>query len=134
MPLRHDLADIYTLTKDDLLQLDRFRYFCQKLIDAIADKNSRRCCLRPGIRHVGVQTAIDLGHFAASKNFPAPPSTNSNRSTVSAKLWPKFAAWFADPDNEALLEKFAALGVQRFEKKQGKLMGKTLSSPARSLA
>ena len=36
-----DLADIFTLTKDDLLKLDRFADIsAQKLISAIADKKS----------------------------------------------------------------------------------------------
>jgi DNA ligase (NAD+) len=34
-------------------------------------------------------------------------------------------AWFADPDNEALLDKFVELGVKpHFQKKSGKLVGK----------
>ena len=66
--LVNDLADIYRLTKDDLLRLERFAEIsAQKLIDAIAAKKQpalERFLFGLGIRHVGAQTAIDLAnHF-----------------------------------------------------------------------
>jgi DNA ligase (NAD+) len=59
-----DLADIYKLTKEQLLELDRFADIsAQKLVDAIAEKKTpklERFVFGLGIRHVGIQTAIDL--------------------------------------------------------------------------
>ena len=125
-----DLADIYRLTKDDLLKLDRFADIsAQKLIDAIADKKQpplERFVYGLGIRHVGVQTAIDLvNHFdSLEKLSRATIDELKSVDGVGEVVAESVAAWFADPDNETLLEKFAELGVQpQFEKKQGKLMG-----------
>ena len=66
--LVRDLADIYTLAKEQLLTLERFADIsAQKLIDAIAAKKQpplERFVYGLGIRHVGAQTAIDLvNHF-----------------------------------------------------------------------
>ena len=125
-----DLADIYTLTKDDLLQLDRFAEIsAQKLIDAIADKKQpplERFVYGLGIRHVGVQTAIDLvNHFGSLERLSyATIDELKSVDGVGEVVAESVAAWFADPDNEALLKKFARLGVRpSFEKKQGKLAG-----------
>ncbi len=67
--LVHDLADIYTLGKENLLQLDRFaEVSAQKLIDAIAAATRpplERFLYGLGIRHVGAQTAIDIVKYFA---------------------------------------------------------------------
>lgn len=64
--LVHDLADIYRLTKDDLLKLERFAEIsATKLINAIAASKHPelyRFIYGLGIRHVGAQTAIDLAN------------------------------------------------------------------------
>jgi DNA ligase (NAD+) len=61
-----DVADIYTLTVDDLLKLDRFADIsANKLVDAIQAKKNpplEKFILGLGIRHVGTQTAIDLAN------------------------------------------------------------------------
>lgn len=66
--LVNDLADIYQITADDLLRLDRFAEIsANKLVSAIAAKRQpelERFVYGLGIRHVGAQTAIDLvNHF-----------------------------------------------------------------------
>jgi DNA ligase (NAD+) len=68
--LVHDIADIYALTKNQLLTLDRFADIsAQKLVDAIqAAKHPElpRFIYGLGIRHVGEQTAVDLAdHFGS---------------------------------------------------------------------
>lgn len=60
-----DLADIYTLTYEDVIKLDRFAEIsARKLVFAIQAKRklrrSEKFILGLGIRHVGAQTAIDL--------------------------------------------------------------------------
>ena len=78
--LVNDLADIYRLTKDDLLQLERFAEIsAQKLIDAIAAKKQpalERFLFGLGIRHVGSQTAIDC---APARPGSAPPAKSPYR-------------------------------------------------------
>src|SRR5690606_19618693 len=72
--LVRDLADIYTLTKEQVLELDRFAdVSASNLIAAIqAKKNPElpRFIYALGIRHVGQQTAIDLAkHFKRLDNL-----------------------------------------------------------------
>ena len=66
--LVNDLADVYLVTKEQLLSLERFAELsAQNLIDAIVSKKTpplEKFIFGLGIRHVGAQTAIDLAnHF-----------------------------------------------------------------------
>ena len=83
----HDLADIYTLWKEDLLRLDRFaEVSAQKLIDAIAVAKRpplERFLYGLGIRHVGAQTAIDIVKYFADnskRDVPQQGSLNNNHN------------------------------------------------------
>src|SRR5690606_22355587 len=125
-----DLADIYTLTVDDLLKLDRFaKISAEKLINGIADKKQpplERFVYGLGIRHVGTQTAIDLVSAFGSLDKLGHATVDELESIdgVGKVVAESIAAWFADEDNVSLLEKFTNLGVRpQFEKKQGKLSG-----------
>ena len=129
--LVNDLADIYTLTKNQLLQLDRFADIsAQKLIDAIAAKKQpplERFVYGLGIRHVGIQTAIDLVSHFGSLDALAHATIDQLETVdgVGVVVAESIAAWFADEDNLSLLEKFTALGVTpQFEAKTGNLSGK----------
>lgn len=121
-----DLADIYTLTYDQVVTLDRFADIsARKMIDAIARAKSpplERFIFGLGIRHVGIQTAIDLAaHFALLDGFDdgrdlmflRRATIDELRSVdgVGEVVAESIAAWFADEDNLALLDKFAQLGV-----------------------
>lgn len=126
-----NLADIYTLTKDQLLTLDRFGDIsAEKLIDAIAAKKEpplERFVFGLGIRHVGTQTAIDIVNAFESLDGLAHATIDAlkNVNGVGEVVAESIAAWFADEDNLALLEQFAECGVQpHYEKKTGKLAGK----------
>ena len=146
--LVHDLADVYTLTKDQVLALDRFAEIsATKLIEAIAAKKRpplERFIFALGIRHVGAQTAVDL-----AKRFQGIAALQ--RATLEQLLAidgvgqvvaESILAWCADPDNEVLLEKFAALGVEPVyhDLAHGRLAGKnfvvtgTLASMSRDEA
>ncbi len=123
-----DLSDIYRLSKDDLLNLDRFADIsAQKLIDAINNKKNpplERFVFGLGIRHVGTQTAIDLVDNFKSLNNIANASIDDLRSVddVGIVVAESIVAWFSDEDNLALLDKFAALGVKPvFDEKGGHL-------------
>lgn len=126
-----DTADIYRLTVEDVLKLDRFADIsAQKLIDAIADKKTpplEKFLLGLGIRHVGTQTAIDLVNRFESLDALAQASLEELESVdgVGRVVAESVLGWFADEDNQALLRKFADLGVKpHYTKKTGKLLGK----------
>ena len=125
-----DLADIYTVTKKQLLELDRFADISAgKLVDAIANKKApllERFLYGLGIRHVGTQTAIDLVNRFGSIEALQTVTIDQLRSVngIGEVVAESVIAWFADPDNEALLAKFTELGVKPvFEKKTGKFVG-----------
>jgi len=113
-----DLADIYTLTKEQVLQLDRFAEIsATKLIDAIADRKQPplpRFIFGLGIRHVGSQTAIDLAEAFGSLERLAKATLDEFRAVdgIGTVVAESLMAWFADPDNQELLTKFAELGVK----------------------
>jgi DNA ligase (NAD+) len=127
-----DLADIYTVTKAQLLRLERFAEIsASKLVDAIGAKKTpplERFLYGLGIRHIGVQTAIDLVERFESLEALGRASLDELRTVdgVGAIVAESIVAWFADPDNEALIEKFSRLGVRPvYVKKTGNLVGKS---------
>lgn len=125
-----DLADIYKLTVDDLLKLERFaEVSANKLVNAIAAKKQpplERFIFGLGIRHVGTQTAIDLaGRFESLEALQhATLDELQAVDGIGVVVAESVAAWFTDEDNISLLEKFKGLGVwPYYEKKEGKLVG-----------
>ena len=116
--LVHDAADIYTLTKEQLLELDRFAEIsAQKLINAIAEKKQPelpRFIYGLGIRHVGSQTAIDLAERFGSieKLREATLEELIAVEGVGEVVAESLVGWFADPDNQNLLKKFQTVGVE----------------------
>jgi len=129
--LVRDLADIYLLTKEKLLRLDRFAEIsAAKLVAAINDKRQpllEKFVYGLGIRHVGAQTAIDLANAFESIRALRHAKIDDLLAIdgVGTVVAESIVAWFADPDNEALLDKFTDVGVTpHYEKKTGKLTGK----------
>jgi DNA ligase (NAD+) len=116
--LVNDLADIYQLTKEQVLELDRFADIsAQKLIDAITEKKQPelpRFIFGLGIRHVGSQTAIDLAERFGSLEKLAHATLDDLLAVegVGKVVAESIIGWFADPDNQQLLEKFKALAVE----------------------
>ncbi len=142
-----DVADIYTLTVDDLLRLDRFaEVSANKLIDAIQSKKNpplEKFILGLGIRHVGMQTAIDLANKFHSVESLRNATIEQLEEVegVGTVVAESIVAWFADEDNQKLLDKFEKLGViPHFEKKSGTLAEQsfvitgTLESMSRDVA
>ncbi|QQS19582.1 NAD-dependent DNA ligase LigA [Candidatus Saccharibacteria bacterium] len=122
-----DLADIYTLEKDQLLKIDRFaEVSAQKLINAVQAKKTpplERFLYGLGIRHVGIQTAIDLVKSFGSLESLAKAQLEELLSVdgVGEVVAESITAWFADEDNLALLNKFNSLEVvPHYEAKSGK--------------
>lgn len=145
--LVRDLADIYTITKEQLLTLDRFAEIsATKLANAIADKKRpplERFVYGLGIRHVGTQTAIDLVNEFESLDVLQHATIDELKDVegVGEVVAESVAAWFADEDNIELLKKFKDLDVHPYyEKKTGKLVGQnfvvtgTLESMGRDIA
>lgn len=130
--LVNDVADIYTLTYEAIIKLDRFADIsARKLVHAIQQKKTpplEKFILGLGIRHVGAQTAIDLASQFQSIDA-LKTATIEQLETVDGigkVVAESIVAWFADEDNLALLDKFAALDVQpHYEQKSGKLVGQS---------
>jgi DNA ligase (NAD+) len=116
--LVHSLADIYTLTKEQVMELERFAdVSAQNLIDGIkATKRPElpRFVYGLGIRHVGSQTAIDLSEAFGSIDKIAHATLDDLLAVdgIGQVVAESILAWFADPDNQKMLEKFKDLDVQ----------------------
>lgn len=127
-----DIADIYALTAEQVLRLDRFaEVSANKLVAAINEKRNptlARFLFGLGIRHVGSQTAIDLAnHFHTFQNIQdATIDELSAVEGVGEVVAESLVAWFADPQNQELLNKFWQNGVkpQEVKKVGGPLEGK----------
>lgn len=125
-----DLADLFQLKLAELLKLDRFAEIsAMKLIAAIEEKKQpplERFMYGLGIRHVGVQTAIDLvRHFESLERLTkATIEDLESVGGVGKVVAESIAAWFVDQDNISLLQKFERLGVKPYyESKSGMLSG-----------
>lgn len=116
--LVHDLADMYTLTKEQIITLERFADIsAQKLIDAIGKAKQPdlpRFIYGLGIRHVGSQTAIDLAEGFGSLEALQKATLEDLRAVggIGEVVAESILAWFTDTDNQALLEKFKAVGIR----------------------
>lgn len=125
-----DVADVYRLTYENLIKLDRFADIsARKLVLAIQDKKTpplEKFILGLGIRHVGSQTAIDLANKFHSVDALKKATIEQLEQVdgIGKVVAESLVAWFSDEDNVALLDKFEEVGVQpHFEKKSGKLAG-----------
>lgn len=116
--LVHDMADLYAITKEQVLELDRFADIsATNLINGIAAAKKPplpRFIFGLGIRHVGSQTAIDLSEHFGSLDKLAHATMDDLLSVegIGDIVAESVLAWFADEDNRKLLEKFAELGVE----------------------
>ncbi len=112
-----DTADLYMLTESDVRKLDRFADIsARKLVKAIQEKKHPslpRFLFGLGIRHVGVQTAIDLAnHFKSLEVMQtATIEEMSQVAGVGEVVAEAVVAWFGDPLNRKLLDKFKSVGV-----------------------
>ncbi len=142
-----DMADIYLITKEQLLELDRFAEIsAQKMIDAINVKKNpslAKFLFGLGIRHVGMQTAIDLANRFRSLDNIGTASYEQLKEVdgVGEIVAESVLLWFDEEYNQALLAKFRKIGVwpETVQKVGGKLSGQsfvitgTLESMGRDL-
>ncbi|HEY8998876.1 MAG TPA: NAD-dependent DNA ligase LigA [Candidatus Saccharimonadales bacterium] len=116
--LVHDLSDIYTLSKEQILGLDRFAEISAtnlyEAVQAVKTPPLPRFIFGLGIRHVGQQTAIDLAeHFGSLEKLQQTTLDELLQiEGVGDIVAESILAWFADEDNEKLLQKFQKLHVR----------------------
>jgi DNA ligase (NAD+) len=119
--LVRDVADVYRLTKDDLLALEGFKdRSADNLLAGIEESKTRglaRALFGLGVRHVGESAAELLArHFGSIDRLMAAPVEEVEavhgigRTTAEA-----LAAFFAEPRNREVVEKLRAAGVDLTE-------------------
>lgn len=126
-----DPADIYNLTPDDLLKLDRFAAIsANKLVAAIQSKKQpplSRFLYGLGIRQVGTQTAVDIAnHFRTLEAIQAATIDElSEIEGIGEVVAESVVEWFSEPINQELLRKFTDEEVNPIPVKHvgGKLSG-----------
>jgi DNA ligase (NAD+) len=131
-----DVADIFAVTIDDLMSLDRFaEKSAENLIAAVADAKTRpfsRLLNGLGIRHVGAGAAQLLArHFGSLDALASATEADIlavhgiGETTARAVV-----AYFQNPTTRQLIKKLRALGVQFEEPRPrgtgGALAGKTV--------
>lgn len=128
-----DAADIYKLKADEVVKLERFAEISsRKLVEAVQAKKNpplARFLYGLGIRHVGIQTAIDLSNKFKSLETLRAATIDALHEVegVGEVVAESIVEWFAEPANQKLLEKFEKFGVtpQAVKHVGGKLAGKS---------
>jgi len=116
--LIRDSGDIFKLTRDDLLPLERFADKSAENIAAAIEKAKvvelDRFIYALGIRHIGEQTAIDLAqHFHTLKNFVnASKEEIENVYGVGPEVAQSLSFYLSDEENQALIKKLIKNGVK----------------------
>lgn len=142
------LADIYRLKEDDLVDLERFAELSSNnLVKAIQEKKNpelARFINGLGIRHVGMQTAIDLAqHYGALENMSQSSFEELSRiDGVGEIVAHSILEWFSADASTSLLDDFRNLGVwpKKAVRVEGPLSGQSfvitgkLESLSRELA
>jgi len=120
----HDVADLYSVTEEQLLELEGFaEKSAQQLVAAIAASKTQplsRLLFGLGIRHVGATAAELLArHFG---ELPAISEASKDDILAIRGIGETIAialtAYFADPSVRKLIRKLAAAGVNFTEPKQ----------------
>lgn len=118
-----DIADIFSLKKEDLIPLERFEEkSADNLIKAIKNKkniNLERFIIALGIRHVGEETATDLAsNFGSLENLKKASLEDLNNIYEIGDVVAKSVYdYFNDKDNLFFLNKLKTLGVEVENKK-----------------
>ncbi len=115
--LINDQADIYTIKEEEVIKLDRFaEVSAHKLVSAIQSKKHPeldRFLYGLGIRHIGVQTAIDLSNqFKSIESLSgATIDELTEVEGIGSIVAEAIVEWFSEPKNQKLLSKFKKLNV-----------------------
>ena len=131
----HTVADLYSLTKEQLLQLDKFKdKSAQNLLDAIEaskQNNLDKLVFGLGIRNIGDKAAAQLAeHFGAMQTLAAASGEEiAAIDGIGAVMAQSVTEFFARSGTADLLARLQAAGVNmewRGEKKGTALAGMTL--------
>ncbi|MBI2063339.1 MAG: NAD-dependent DNA ligase LigA [Candidatus Yanofskybacteria bacterium] len=130
-----DIADLYTLTKADLLNLERFaEKSAQNTVDAIQARKKvslDRFIFALGIPHVGSETAVDLARkFGVLEKLEKANADELNSiKDIGNVVARSIYDWFRSNYNQNLLAKFKKTGLhilkQESTQKSSKLKGLT---------
>ncbi|MGH7226229.1 MAG: NAD-dependent DNA ligase LigA, partial [Gemmataceae bacterium] len=116
-PLLHSIADLYTLTREQLLTLDRVgEKTADALLAQIAQSKSAplaRVLLGLGIRFVGERVAAVLaGHFGSLERLAAAGEAELRAvPEVGERIAASVAAFFRQPQTAALIGRLRRAGV-----------------------
>jgi DNA ligase (NAD+) len=117
LSLVHDVADLYRLTKADLMQFDRMGdKLAENLLGAIAGSKQRDLAtfiFALGIRHVGAQTAKLLaGAFGSLPNLMAATADELQAvREIGPQVAQSITAFFRGEENRRVIERLLAYGV-----------------------
>jgi DNA ligase (NAD+) len=113
-----DAADLYSLTVEDIMNLDRFgEVSARNVVDAIQARTTvplHRFIFALGIEHVGEETARTLAaHFETLKALSAASAEQlSSVPDVGPVVSRSINEWFSHNYNKKLLEKFMAAKLE----------------------
>lgn len=119
--LVNDVADLYSVSIEKLVDIERLgQKSAQNLVNAIEKSKSAglaRLLFALGIRYVGVKAAGILARHFGSMEAVRAASAEELRELdeIGEKIAESVVAYFAVPDNIALLEKLATAGVKMTE-------------------
>jgi DNA ligase (NAD+) len=114
-------ADLYDLTVDQLVQLDRMgQKSAENLVAAIArskDAGLAKLLFALGIRHVGAKGGRILAEAFGSmdKLRAADKETLANLNDIGDIIAESIVTWFANPVNQELVDRLQAAGVRMTE-------------------
>jgi DNA ligase (NAD+) len=129
-----DIADLYSLTKEDFLKLEGFAdKSAKQLYEAIQDSKNpglERFIYALGIRHVGGHMALKLAE--KFKSFSELKNASKNDlleiDEVGDQIAQSIVNFFSDPQNQKILDKLEKKDVQvkekQTEEKSDRLKGK----------
>ncbi|MBI2676804.1 MAG: NAD-dependent DNA ligase LigA [Candidatus Yanofskybacteria bacterium] len=133
--LIRDSADLYTLKKSDLLNLERFAdKSAENTINSINSRKEAaldRFVFALGIPHVGSETALDLArNFGSLENISKVSLEDLLKiKDVGPVVAKSIYDWFRSDHNQKLLKKFTSAGLrvlkQELVQKSSKLKDKT---------
>jgi DNA ligase (NAD+) len=134
--LVNNFADIYTLTKEKLVELERMAdKSAQNVIDSIEASKTRplwRLVAGLGIRHIGGQTAQVLAEHFGSLNaiMKATGAELDAVEQIGGKVAESIYEYFHNDRNIAVIKELLSAGVKpelpKKVKAKGKLAGKTI--------
>ena len=134
--LLKNAADIFRLTKDDLLPLERFaEKSADNLVAAIVQAKKTtlpRLIYALGIPHVGEETALALAEYFGSieRLLAVQEKDLENINDIGPVVGQSIIGWFADKQNQALVADLISAGViaakQKAINKEGPLADKKI--------